>query len=214
MNSLLPRPSRTASVASISPELVWIHDGHRHRATVWPEVRFEREVAPDEWVAEDPAEEVFASTALGVTAARWRRYLEFVPTAERELLRRFEYGRMAVWHLVTRCPALLPELIATPALAAFLTVHRSLRGGAQSSWAEISAVFEREGIFGLLQWLGLPASRQTLSILQHIADPDLPRRLLEPLRSALWDPETLWTLAHVPTLTDEQLAETCHALAA
>ena len=82
------------------------------------------------------------------------------------------------------------------------------------AWGEIAAVHEREGVFGLLQWLGLPASRQTLEILRNVADPDLPRRLLEPLRSALWEPEVIWSLSRGGSVSDEQLARACHALAA
>ena len=206
------RPS--ALKAAAGPDLHWIHDGVRHRVTVWPEVRFEREDSPGEWVAGEIEEGAFASTALGVSAAQWRRYLEFVPAAERAFLSRFGFGRMAALHVLVRCPELLAELNEVPALTAFLGVHLSLRGGDQPCWAEISAVFERDGIFGLLQWLGLPASRQTLTIMQNIADPDLPRSLLEPLRAALWEPEAIWALSHTTHLTDERLAATCHALAA
>jgi hypothetical protein len=165
-------------------------------------------------VSGEIGELVFASAALGITAEQWRRYLEFMPAAEREFLMRFQFGRMAALYVITRCPHLLAELAQTPALTPFLSVHLSLRGGEQPGWSEIAAIFEREGIFGVMQWLGLPASRQTLAILQHIADPDLPRRLLEPLRTALWEPEAIWALSHAPTLTDARLAATCHALAA
>jgi hypothetical protein len=207
------RTGRTTPVAP-SPALTWIHDGLRYRATVWPDVRFEREVAPETWVVEEAGEDIFASTVLAVSSVKWRDYLEFVPADVRDLLVKFEYGRMATLQVITECPALLAELQATPALAAFLATHRSLRGGAGAGWGEMAAVFEREQIFGVLQWLGLPASRQTLTILRNIADPDIPRRLLEPLRAALWDPEAIWALAHAPALTDERLAQTCHALAA
>lgn len=210
-----PRRRRVAVAAPVeSPLLTWIHDGIRQRVGVWPDVRFEQECAPGEWREGEPSEAAFASAALGVGAASWRRYLEFVPGPERALLERFQFSRMAALHVITRCPEMLGELIDAPALMPFLALHRSLRGGDTPGWSEISAVFEREGIFGVLSWLGLPASRQTLSILAHIKDPDLPRRLLEPLRSALWDPEAIWTLAHAPLLTDEQLAHACHALAA
>lgn len=221
MNSLISRrpsarTSRRAASGSpaASPDLHWIHDGARYRATVWPDVRFEREEAPGKWVAGEWGEAVFASTALGVSAIQWRRYLEFVPAAERHFLLGFDFGRMAALQVIVRCPGLLVELQETPALTVFLAVHRGLRGGEHAKWAEITAVFERDGIFGLLQWLGLPASRQTLTILQNIADPDLPRFLLEPLRTALWEPEAIWALLHAATLTDERLAQTCHALAA
>lgn len=220
MNSLArsarrsPAVRKSAISSSPQPGLNWIHDGIRQRVTLWPEVRFEREVGPDEWVAGDPGEDVFASAALGVTAGQWRRYLEFVPAAEREFLARFQFGRLAALHVIARCPELLATLQETAALTPFLIMHLSLRGGSGPAWREIAAVFERDGLFGVLQWLGLPASRQTVAILQAIADPDLPRRLLEPLRAALWEPETIWALSRGPALTDERLAATCHALAA
>ena len=220
MNSLLrlprfrraPRPSDAPSASR--PDLVWIHDGVRFRVTVWPEVSFQREASPGVWTSTDMGETTFASAALGVTSSQWRRYLEFVPASEREFLELFQFGRVAALQVVMRCPSLLAELKEVPALTAFLTAHVSLRGGDGPRWTEIGAVFERDGMFGVLQWLGMPASRQTLAILGNVADPDLPRRLLEPLRAALWEPEAIWTLSHAPTLTDEQLAEACHALAA
>lgn len=219
MNSSLTLPrsrrktSRSVSSETTRPELSWIHDGIRHRVTVWPEVQFLREEFPGEWTA-GIEEHALASAALGVTPLQWRRYLEFVPVAEREFLEQFQFSRMGALQLITCCPALLGMLKEYPALAAFLTAHLSLRGGEEPRWTEIAAVFDREGVFGVLQWLGLPASRQTLTIVRNIADPELPRRLLEPLRTALWEPETMWSLLHVRTLTDERLAEACHALAA
>jgi hypothetical protein len=220
MNSSLTSPrsrrktSRSTVADTVQPELSWIHDGVRHRVTLWPDVHFLREESAGEWTENGVGEDAFASAALGVTASQWRRYLEFVPAVERKFLEVFQFSRMAVLQLITRCPTLLPVLQEYPALAAFLTAHVTLRGGDEPRWAEIAAVFEREGIFGVLQWLGLPSSRQTLAILGNIADPELPRRLLEPLRTALWEPEAIWALSHAPRLTDEQLAEACHALAA
>ena len=209
------RPSRPApAVSATRPELRWIHDGVRYRVVLDAELRFERETAHGEWTATELSEAVFASTALGVTAAQWRSFLEYIPAAERRFLGAFQFGRVGALHVVTRCPTLVAALTETPALTPFLAAHLSLRGGGQPAWAEISAVFEREGIYGLLQWLGLPASPQTLAILQNIADPDLPRRLLEPLRAALWDPEAIWALSQAQALTDAQLARACHALAA
>ena len=219
MNSLLiyPRSRRSRRpVAPVAPrpDLGWVHDGVRYRVTVWPDVAFQRETSGGNWVRYEITEGAFASAALGVTPQQWSRYLDFVPAAEREVLERFHFCRVPALHVITRCPGLLPELQRTPALVPFLVAHVSLRGGSEPRWAEISAVFEREGVFGLLQWLGLPASHQTLAILRNITDPELPRRLLEPLRSALWEPEAIWALTHAPALTDETLAETCHALAA
>ena len=209
ISSRAPRSVRVAA-----PELRWIHDGVRHRATVWPEVRFEREVGAGEWAPVEMSEVALASAALGVGAAQWREYLEFLPPAAREFLQGFQFSRLPALHVLVRCPALFSELQETPALTAFVAAHLSLRGGEVPAWAEITAVFEREGVHGLLQWLGLPASPQTLAILRNIADADVPRRLLEPLRAALWEPETIWALSHAPALTDERLAATCHALAA
>lgn len=208
------RASAANAVENPRPELTWIHDGIRYRVTVWPDVKFQRETSPGRWSSRTLGEDVFASAALGVTPAQWRRYLEFVPAAEREFIELFQFGRMTALHLIVRCPLLLWELREIPALTTFLAAHASLRGADECRWSEINAVFEREGLFGLLQWLGLPASRQTIAIVRNIADPDLPRRLLEPLRAALWEPEAIWALSHASTLTDERLAETCHALAA
>ncbi len=217
--SALRASARPATIArratpAASPDLTWIHDGFRHRATIWPEVKFECEIAPGEWIEGDVSEAALASAALGVGAAQWRAWLEFAPAEIREFLLGFGYGRLAALHVVVRCPELLPELAEAPALTVFLATHRSLRGGEEAAWAEIAAVYGRDGIFGVLQWLGLPASRQTLAILRQIAEPDLPRRLLAPLRTALWEPEAIWALSHAPALTDDRIAAACHALAA
>lgn len=203
-----------AESAAAGPALVWVHDGALHRASVWPDVRFHRQSVGGRWLRAEPSEAALASAASGVSAAKWRRFLEFAPAAEREWLGRFEFDRMAALLVLVRCPQLFAALQETPALVAFLASHRSLRGGETPAWDEVGAIFEREGIFGVLQWLGLPASRQTLGILRQIAEPDLPRRLIEPLRSALWEPEAIWALAHTPALTEARLAATCHALAA
>ncbi|MEO6246373.1 MAG: hypothetical protein ABIQ12_13140 [Opitutaceae bacterium] len=221
MNSLVSRPARRAPrssrarpTTSARASLGWIHDGLRHCVTLWPEIRFERESSPDEWSEAVLGEDVLASAALAVSPAQWRSALEFASVGIRELLEKFDGGRMAALHVVARCPELLPELLDLPALTPFLALHQSLRGGDAPAWSEISAVLGRDGVFGVLQWLGLPASRQTLAIFQHIAEPDLSRRLLEPLRAALWEPEAIWALSHATTLTDARIAEACHALAA
>lgn len=210
-----PSHSRTRVVPPPSrPELAWLHDGVRFRATLWPDVRFETETAAGRWKVAEPDEEALASAALGVGAAQWRRYLEYAPVPVREFLGRFQLNRMAALAVAINCPGLAGELAVTPALTAFLAAHRELRGRGGPAWDEIEAVHERDGVFGVLQWLGLPASRQTLAVLRNIVDPDLPRQLLEPLRAALWDPEAVWALVHAPALTDEKLAAACHPLAA
>ena len=195
-------------------ELSWSHFGARWRATLSPQVRFERASAGDAWSPAEPSEDVIASGAVAWDDAGWRRYSEFLPTEERVFLGKFHFGRLGALQVITRCPALLAELVATPALTAFLANHASLRGAAGARWEEIAAIHERSGIFGVLEWLGLPASRQTLGILQQIVDPDVPRRLLEPLRTSLWEPESIWLLERSGPMTDRQLACRCHALAA
>ena len=195
-------------------ELSWSHFGTRWRATLSPQVRFERATAGDAWSAAEPSEDVVASGAVALDDAGWRRYSEFLPPEERAFLGKFHFGRLGALQVIAHCPALLAELVATPALTAFLANHASLRGAAGARWEEIAAIHERSGIFGVLEWLGLPASRQTLGILQQITDPDLPRRLLEPLRISLWEPEGIWLLRHAGPMTDRQLARRCHALAA
>ena len=204
-----------ASFTINSPlELTWSHFGARWRVTLWPEVRFEREAAGNAWVPEAPSAEAVASGAVALDDAGWRRYLEFMPAEERAFLAKFHLGRLGALLVIRRCPGLLQDLAATPALTAFLANHAGLRGAPAARWEEIAAIHERNGIFGVLEWLGLPASRQTLGILQLIADPDVPRRLLEPLRTSLWEPEGIWLLAHSGRMTDRQLACRCHALAA
>lgn len=225
-----PRSARGAATTAAAPALLsdaagapaaekfaglsWIHDGVRHRVSLWPDVDFERESVPGQWEKADPSPAALASATLGVTAARWRRYGEFLPAAEREFLRQFAFGRMAALLVLVRCPALAAELRDVPALTGFVAAHQELRGGPGPAWAEAEAVYGREALFGVLQWLGLPASRQTVRILRCISDPDLPLRLLAPLRSALWEPEVTVALAQAPALSDDQLARACHALAA
>jgi hypothetical protein len=99
-------------------------------------------------------------------------------------------------------------------LTAFIASHQSLRGGEAPRWDEINAVFDRGDIFGVLEWIGLPASRQSLAILQSLTDPDVPHRFLEPLRTMLWEPRAIFALQRMHRITDRELARTCHALAA
>jgi hypothetical protein len=195
-------------------ELSWSHFGARWRATLGPDVDFERATAGDVWSRAEPSEDVIASGAVALDDSGWRRYLEFLRADERIFLGRFNFGRLGALQVILRCPGLLSELAEVPTLTAFLANHASLRGAAGARWEEVSAIYERSGIFGVLEWLGLPASRQTLSILQQITDPDLPRRLLEPLRISLWEPEGIWLLRHAGPMTDRQLSRHCNALAA
>ncbi|ACB75093.1 hypothetical protein [Opitutus terrae] len=193
--------------------LAWSHCGVAWRVTAWPEVRFECLYGED-WIPSSPTEDVLASAAQACGPDDWRSYLEFVPVEGREFLNQFSFARMEALQVIARCPALLPALAEVPALTAFAAAHVPLRGTSGACWEEINALIERSGVFGLLDWLGLPASRQTLSILANIVQPDLPKRLLEPLRSLLWEPTAIFALQRMPAITDRELASTCHALAA
>lgn len=193
--------------------LSWSHLGALYRVTAWPEVRFECLYGED-WIETSPTEDALASAAKACGAAEWAPYLEFVSTGAREVVSQFSVMRMEALQVAARCPAVVNELGETPALTAFVAAHASLRGSSGACWEEINAVHERSGIFGLLEWLGLPASRQTLNILQSIVQPDVPKRLLEPLRSLLWEPTAIFALQRMPAITDRELARTCHALAA
>jgi hypothetical protein len=196
-------------------ELTWSHFGTLHRAAAWPEVDFASCPSHD-WVSytPDPSSDIFASAAVMIDRTKWNRDLEYVPTREREFVEQFKTGRLMALTVITQCPSLLEELVATPALAPFLAAHVKLRGTFSPRWEEINAVYSRSGLYGILEWLGLPASRQTVTILQKITDVDLPRRLLEPLRASLWEPEIISLLESAPKLTESDLVGRCHALAA
>ena len=193
--------------------LTWSHCGVQYRVSPWPEVCFESLYGED-WIATSPTVDALSSAAQTFLPQEWNPYLEFTPGDVRAFLARFSFGRMDALQVVARCPALLSTLDETPALTSFLASHASLRGTAEACWAEIAAVFERGGVFGVLEWLGLPASRQTLSILGNVVAPDLPKRFLEPLRSLLWEPTAIFALQRMPAITDRMLAQTVHALAA
>jgi hypothetical protein len=196
-------------------QLTWAHYGRLHRVTAWPEVQFEAD-HDGQWIAyePDPTSDAFIAGAVMLDAAKWQRYLEFLPSAEREFIHSFKHGRLAALAVLTRCPALLADLHATPALLPLVAAHAQLRGTPGARWNELCAVHERAGVFGVLEWLGLPASRHTLAILARVADADLPRRLLEPLRVALWHPAAPLRFESAPTLSEKLLAAGCHALAA
>lgn len=193
--------------------LTWSNGGLTHRVTAWPEVQFER-LYGDDWIVASPPPEAFASASLAFGRAEWLPYLEFVPADVREFIEGFSFSRMEALQVVARCPTLLPSLVATPALTAFVAAHLDLRGAPEPCWAQIEAVHERSGVFGVLQWLGLPTSRQTLSILQNLVSPDVPKRFLGPLRTSLWEPQTIFALQTVPAITDHVLEQHFHALAA
>lgn len=199
--------------ACAAVEISWSHAGIFRRVTAWPDAAFERHCG-DEWIPDQPTEGAFAAAAADVRPLTWRRYLEFLPAAGRQFITQFRFSRLEALQVVARCPELLPVLEQTPALTIFLSAHVTLRGSNRPGWDEISAVFERAGVFGLLEWLGLPALPKTLAALRNLADPEIPRRLLAPLRTALWDADALTSLERAPVVTDVDLARACHRLAA
>ena len=213
--SYAPTTSRRASSVKcyVPLALTWSHSGVLHRVTHWPDVQFERLYGTD-WIAIAPSAEALATAAKTLTAADWQPYLEFVPAAVREFMGPFNFSRLEALQVAARCPALIADLAETPALTAFVSAHVELRGSPAPRWTEINAIYERNGIFGILEWLGLPASRQTLAILRNVVQPNLPRRFLEPLRGMLWEPKALTALQRDPALTDRQLSRYIHALAA
>jgi hypothetical protein len=206
---LTRRPMKTNLPIALS----WSYYGELHRVTPWPEVRFERLYGQD-WLPINPDNELLAAASIACRTRDWQPYLDFVPTEVRAFLESFGFARMEALQVVARCPGMVAALIDTPALTAFVAAHVSLRGTANPCWAEIEAVHERSGIYGVLEWLGLPASRQTLTILRHLESPDLPRRFLEPLRTQLWEPRTIFALQRIPAITDRDLAVHCQAVAA
>lgn len=192
--------------------LAWSDAGVRRRLTAWPEAQVERAYGA-EWVPCAPSPGVLRSVANRVPAGAWRGYLEFLPADAREFVGCFRINRLLAVQVAARCPELVGTLTETPALTAFVAAHPALRGTPTTRWHEVNAIYERGGVFGLLEWLGLPAARQTLSILANLVAPDLAPHLLEPLRALLWRPQGVFALARLPAITDQDLSDAC-ALAA
>ncbi len=203
----------TRGIAHAPVEITWSHAGIFRRVTAWPDMAFERRCG-DDWIPDQPTEGAFAAAAADVRDVTWRRYLEFVPARERAFIAQFRFSRLEALQVIARCPELLEVLEQTPALTIFVSAHVTLRGTERPGWDEISAVFDRAGVFGVLEWLGLPATRHTLTALRNFADPEIPRRFLSPLRSVLWDDATLVSLERAAVITDLDLARHCHRLAA
>lgn len=197
---------------SVPLSLAWSDAGVRHRLTAWPEAQVERAYGAD-WVPCPSSPEALRSAAARIPAAAWRGYLDFLPADAREFVGYFRTNRLLAVQVAARCPDVVGALTETPALTAFVAAHPLLRGTPGARWHEVNAVYERGGVFGLLEWLGLPAARQTLTILGNVVAPDLAPHLLEPLRALLWRPEGVFALARLPVITDQELSDAC-ALAA
>ena len=206
---------RALSPRKLSPvQLSWSHFGVLHRATVWPDVQFESHV-DGKWVPfdPDPSTAIFSAAAVMVGRAEWKQYLDFMPARERAFVEGFTSARLSALAVLVRCPALLPLLEEVPALTSFVSLHRDLRGTPAAAWQEIEATYERGGIYGLLEWLGLPACRDTLDALSNVDDPEISRRHLERVREALWNPAVAATFAAADSYSETQIVS-CHAMAA
>ncbi len=190
--------------------LTWKHEGATYRATAWPEVTFERAYG-EEWIALTPSLETLASAR--VAAGAWRAFLEYVPSDVRDFLGCFRGNRLAALRVAAQCPDLVGTLTETPALAVFVAAHPLLRGETTARWHEINAVFERGGVYALMEWLGLPSTRQALAILRNLIAADLAPSLLVPLRTVLWRPHGVFALAQLTTIGERELSDAC-ALAA
>jgi hypothetical protein len=205
--------TKSRTLAPVLNEISWSHAGVAWRATAWPEVAIERRCG-DVWLPGQPSDGVFAAAAADVRDVTWRRYLEYVPARERAFVAQFRFSRLEALQVAARCPELLDTLEQVPALTVFISAHVALRGTERPGWDEIAAVFERTGVFGVLEWLGLPASPRALAALRNLADAEIPRRFLAPLRTVLWDGPTLESLERSSVVTDIELARHCHRLAA
>ncbi len=210
---MISSPTRSKSRTPV--QIIWSHLGLPYRVTAWPEVQFEV-FRDDRWISFDPnpASEVFAAAANQIPESAWARYLDFIPAIERRLLERFKFQRLAALATITRCPELIADLQDAPALVGFVAAHAELRGTPLARWTELNAINERSGIYGVMEWLGLPASRRTLDALAELSDVDLPKRLLTRMREALWNPIAGEFLHHVAPHNDRELAMSCETLAA
>lgn len=196
-------------------QLTWTHLGFLYRVTAWPDVEFQTE-RDGRWISfePNPSSEVFAAAAVMLGRAEWNRYLDFLPPTERAVIESFRFNRLAALAVIKRNPELLEELSQAPALAMFVASHVELRGGDRPAWSEISALYDRGGIFALLEWLGLPATRKALDGLAAISEPDVARRLLSRVREALWSPRAAQMFHSEKPLNDRELSLRCQILAA
>jgi|GEM_PF-315765 len=187
-----PHSQHSRRLVALPLALQWAHYGVLHRITAWPDVRLEKSYG-EEWIPIRPSAELLEAASLELSrrrcSANWDYYLDFVPQPEREFIQNFEFNRVSALLTAAHCPALLPELRRTPALTVFLAEQFELRDTGEAAWAQLNAVYERADIWGVLEWLGLPATAHTLRALGELDSPDLPRRFIEPLRAQLWQEE-------------------------
>ncbi len=178
------RPARRP--VALSPDLLWHHLGRGYRITIWPEVAFEKEMAPGLWrpFTPDPRGDVFCTGAVMLNRRRWKPYLEFCPVSWQNLIEQFSFHRLHALTALAHCPALQEDMEERPILALLVAAHAELRGGAPE-WGELNAVRERGTLYSVLEWLGLPSTDDALAQLEEV-DPDIPMRELRCVRELLW----------------------------
>jgi hypothetical protein len=180
------RRSASRRSANLSPALLWHHLGKGYRISIWPEVAFEKEITPGLWrpFTPDPRGDVFSAGAVMLDRRRWKPYLEFCPASWRELIEKFSFHRLHALTALALCPALQEDFEDSPILALLAASHAELRGS-PPEWGELNAVRERGNVYAVMEWLGLPSTREALEQLQQI-DLDLPLRDLRRIREVLW----------------------------
>lgn len=135
----------------------------------------------------NPTEDSWADAELAVQNADWNGFLSFTEPWVRDLASQFEAHRLAALAVAASCPELGRALCGIPSLTVLVAIHGSLRGESRPHWEEIDAIYERNGIYGVMEWLGLPASRSALAAFRLIEDPALPLSLANRLRENLWN---------------------------
>lgn len=171
---------------NLSPDLIWHHMGKGYRVSIWPEVAFEKEISQGLWrpFTPDPRGDVFTSGAVMLDRRRWKPYLEFCPQSWQDLIGRFSFHRLHALTALALCPALQEDFEESPILALLAASHAELRGSAPE-WGELNAVREHGNVYSIMEWLGLPSTKEALEQLNEI-DLDIPLRDLRRVRELLW----------------------------
>ncbi|MCC5024151.1 MAG: hypothetical protein J6386_15785 [Candidatus Synoicihabitans palmerolidicus] len=176
----------TARLAKLSLQLVWHDAGKGYRVTLWPEVAFEKEIAPDLWrsYTPDPRSDSFCTGAVTLTKRQWSAYLDFFPQEWSQWIERFSFHRLHALAALAYCLSMIEDFGEYPVLALLVAAHSDLRS-ALPEWQELNAVRERGTVFSVLEWLGFPHTRACLNHLDGL-DPDLPVRDLTRVREIVW----------------------------
>lgn len=206
---------KNSRLRPVSAPIALTWDSHASSYRVTPDLQFEMPSSTG-WVGcqPDPMEDSFLEAEMTMPDQQWVRFLEFVDPLPRSLVGCFRLRRLAALAVAAHCPALVPQMLEAQTLVPALAGHVTLRGETHPRWDQINAVFDCAGIFGLLEWLGFPSSRQTLSVLKRLASPDLAPSRITPLRESLWNPEDLSRLLRSGSLTEAEIIPCDHGVAA